>query len=50
MQEVEKKKDRPKLFAKFKQSLTKTRSNINDKITALVKSNKKLDDDFWEEL
>ena len=48
--EVEKKKDRPGLFAKFKQSLSKTRSNISDKITSLVKSNKKLDEDFWEEL
>ena len=50
IQEVEKKKDRPGLFAKFKQSLSKTRSNISDKITTLVKSNKKLDEDFWEEL
>jgi fused signal recognition particle receptor len=48
--EVEKKKDRPGLFAKFKQSLSKTRSNISEKITTLVKSNKKLDEDFWEEL
>jgi fused signal recognition particle receptor len=38
------------VFAKFKQSLSKTRDNISDKITALVKSNKKLDEDFWEEL
>jgi len=45
-----KKKDQGGLFAKFKQSLSKTRSNINEKITALVKSNKKLDEDFWEEL
>ncbi|MDD4561444.1 MAG: signal recognition particle-docking protein FtsY [Syntrophomonadaceae bacterium] len=50
VEEVEKKKDRPGLFAKFKQSLSKTRSSISDKITTLVKSNKKLDDDFWEEL
>lgn len=45
-----KKKDQTGLFAKFKQSLSKTRNNIGDKITALVKSNKKLDEDFWEEL
>ena len=43
-------KERRGLFAKFKQSLSQTRNNISDKITALVKNNKKLDEDFWEEL
>lgn len=47
---VNKKKDQSGLFAKFKQSLSKTRNNISDKITTLVKSNKKLDEDFWDEL
>ncbi len=50
IQEVEKKKERPGLFAKFKQSLSKTRDSFNEKITTLVKSSKKLDEDFWEEL
>jgi len=45
-----KKKDQSGLFAKFKHGLSKTRNNISDKITTLVRSNKKLDEDFWEEL
>lgn len=35
---------------KFKQGLSKTRSNIGDKIVTLVKNSGKLDEDFWEEL
>ncbi len=35
---------------KFKKGLSKTRANISDKIVNLVKNNKTLDDDFWEEL
>ncbi len=45
-----KKKEQSGLLAKFKHSLSKTRDNISDKITTLVKSNKKLDEEFWEEL
>lgn len=37
-------------FERFKKSLSKTRSNISDKIVNLVKTNKKLDEDFYEEL
>lgn len=37
-------------FEKLKKGLSKTRANINDKIVTLIKSNRKLDDDFWEEL
>ncbi|MEN6351597.1 MAG: signal recognition particle-docking protein FtsY [Syntrophomonas sp.] len=37
-------------FEKLKKGLTKTRQNINEKIETLVKSSKKLDEDFWEGL
>lgn len=37
-------------FSRLKLGLTKTRKNIGEKITNLVKSNRKLDEDFWEEL
>lgn len=37
-------------FEKLKSGLSKTRQNINEKIEALVKSSKKLDEDFWEGL
>lgn len=46
----EEKVSKPGFFEKLKNGLSKTRANINDKIITLVKSNKKLDDDFWEEL
>ncbi|MGI5879377.1 MAG: signal recognition particle-docking protein FtsY [Syntrophomonadaceae bacterium] len=38
------------MFDKFKRGLTKTRQNISNKIETLVKSTRKLDDDFWDEL
>jgi fused signal recognition particle receptor len=38
------------LFERFKAGLSKTRQNISGKIENLVKSYRKLDDDFWEEL
>ncbi len=37
-------------FEKLIKGLSKTRANINEKITSLIASNKKLDEDFWEEL
>ncbi|MDD3268760.1 MAG: signal recognition particle-docking protein FtsY [Syntrophomonadaceae bacterium] len=37
-------------FEKLKNGLSKTRQNINEKIEILVKSSKKLDEDFWEGL
>lgn len=37
-------------FSRLKLGLTKTRKNISEKISTLVKSNRKLDDEFWEEL
>lgn len=46
-QQVEGKKG---FFSRLKLGLTKTRKNIGEKITNLVKSNRKLDDEFWEEL
>lgn len=41
---------KPSLFEKLKKGLTKTRQNITEKIDTLVKSTKKLDEDFYEEL
>ncbi|MDD3852468.1 MAG: signal recognition particle-docking protein FtsY [Syntrophomonadaceae bacterium] len=38
------------IFDKFKRGLSKTRQNISNKIETLVKSSRKLDDDFWDEL
>ncbi|MBO8159435.1 signal recognition particle-docking protein FtsY [Thermosyntropha sp.] len=38
------------LFDRFKKGLGKTRVNISDKIVNLVKTNKKLDEDFFEGL
>lgn len=38
------------LMDRFKLGLTKTRKNIGDKIDHLIKSSRKLDDEFWEEL
>jgi len=44
------KKDKIGLFEKFKKGLSKTRDNMSGKISDLIKSSKKLDEDFWEEL
>ena len=38
------------LFERLKTGLSKTRKNLGDKIDSLVKSTKKLDDEFFEEL
>ncbi|MDO4539978.1 MAG: signal recognition particle-docking protein FtsY [Syntrophomonadaceae bacterium] len=37
-------------MARFKQGITKTRQSIGDKIDNLIKSNRKLDDEFYEEI
>jgi len=37
-------------FKKLQQGLSKTRKNITGKIENLIKSSKKLDDDFWDEM
>ncbi|QGT99092.1 Signal recognition particle receptor FtsY [Candidatus Syntrophocurvum alkaliphilum] len=37
-------------FEKFKKGLSKTRKNLGGKIDELIKSNKKLDENFYEEL
>lgn len=37
-------------FEKLRIGLGKTRANLSDKIVSLVKSNRQLDEDFWEEL
>jgi fused signal recognition particle receptor len=44
------KKNKESLFEKLKIGLSKTRQNIGDKIDNLIKSTRKLDDEFWEEL
>jgi fused signal recognition particle receptor len=38
------------LFNKLKSGLSKTRQNFTEKIDTLIKSNRKLDDDFYDEL
>ncbi len=38
------------IFERFKKGLTKTRQNIGGKIDTLIKSTRKLDDEFFEEL
>ncbi|WP_083454090.1 signal recognition particle-docking protein FtsY [Syntrophomonas palmitatica] len=43
-------KEKKGIFSRFKKGLSKTRKNISEKLSTLVKSNKKLDEDFWEEL
>lgn len=48
--EVNGKKTKWGFLDKLKKGLSKTRENTIGKIEALVKSSKKLDDDFWEEL
>ncbi|NMC27803.1 MAG: signal recognition particle-docking protein FtsY [Syntrophomonadaceae bacterium] len=44
------KKAKEGLMERFKIGLSKTRRNIGDKIDNLIKSSRKLDDDFFEEL
>lgn len=44
------KKQKGGLFEKLKQGLSKTRDNLSGRISELVHSSKKLDEDFWEEL
>lgn len=46
----EEEKEKKGFFEKFKVGLSKTRANLSDKIVSLVKTNKQLDEDFWEEL
>jgi len=48
--ELNGKKSKWGFLDKLKKGLSKTRENTIGKIEALVKSSKKLDDDFWEEL
>lgn len=43
-------KSKISLMDRFKLGLTKTRKNIGDKIENLIKSTRKLDDEFWGEL
>jgi fused signal recognition particle receptor len=43
-------KAKSRLFDRLKTGLSNTRKNLGDKIDSLVKSTKKLDDDFYEEL
>ena len=38
------------LFARLREGLSKTRGNLTDKVDDLVKENRKIDEDFYEEL
>lgn len=38
------------LFARLREGLSKTRGNMTDKVDALVRENRKIDDEFYEEL
>lgn len=42
--------EKPSFFERLKQGLFKSKQNTGDKIDSLVKSTKKIDDDFYEEL
>ena len=48
--EVLQEKRKKGIFERFKQGLSKTRQNIGDKIDTLIKSTRKLDEEFFEEL
>lgn len=50
LENEEQAKNKKGVFERFKSGLSKTRENISGKIDKLVKSSKKLDDDFYEEL
>ncbi|MDO4484573.1 MAG: signal recognition particle-docking protein FtsY [Clostridia bacterium] len=41
---------KPGLFARLKASLSKTRGNLTEKVDDLVRENRKVDDDFYDEL
>ena len=38
------------LFARLREGLSKTRGNMTDKVDEMVRENRKIDDDFYEEL
>ncbi|MER2152320.1 MAG: signal recognition particle receptor subunit alpha, partial [Candidatus Limivicinus sp.] len=46
-EEKEKKKG---LFARLREGLSKTRGNMTEKVDDMVRENRKIDDDFYEEL
>ena len=48
--EILQKKNKKGIFERFKQGLSKTRQNIGGKIETLIKSTRKLDEEFFEEL
>ena len=47
MSEEKKKKG---LFARLREGLSKTRGNMTEKVDDMVRENRKIDDDFYEEL
>jgi len=49
-EEVAQEKSKKGIFERFKQGLSKTRQNLGGKIDALIKSTRKLDDEFYDEL
>jgi len=44
------KKEKKGLFARLREGLSKTRSNMTERVDTLVKENRKIDEDFYEEL
>ena len=38
------------MFARLREGLSKTRGNMTDKVDDMVRENRKIDDDFYEEL
>ena len=49
-EEISAEKSKKGIFERFKLGLSKTRQNIGGKIDTLIKSTRKLDEDFFEEL
>ena len=46
----EEKKKKKGLFARLREGLSKTRGNMTEKVDDMVRENRKIDDDFYEEL
>ena len=44
------KKEKKGLFARLREGLSKTRSNMTERVDTMVKENRKIDEDFYEEL
>ena len=44
------KKEKKGFFARLREGLSKTRSNMTERVDTLVKESRKIDEDFYEEL